>query len=89
MSLQSFRTRKTRRGSVELPCHAPVQREVEGLPFQIKPMPDSFCVPVDMDNDAQPLMQKLGSSAPSPLSQYVNMRESLDSSHGMSAAVYW
>ncbi len=52
-------------------------------------MPDSFYISVNMDANAQPLMQKLNKATASPLSQYVNMRESLESTRGMSAATYW
>ncbi len=48
-------------------------------------MPNSFYTSVNME----PLMQKLNKQTASPLSQYVNMRESLESTRGMSAANYW
>ena len=91
MSVQKFRIRKSRHTADQLPCYASDQREVEGSSIRGKSrsMPDSFYISVSMDANAQPLMQKLKKQTESPLSQYVNMRESLESTRGMSAATYW
>ncbi len=87
MSVQKFTNRNSRQTYDNLPCYASGQREVEGSSIRNKaqPLPDSFYISMNME----PLMQKLNKQTASPLSQYVNMRESLESTRGMSAATYW